>query len=100
MSDMTLRTVGLKEIAKVAGVSISTVSMSLADHPDIRLETKQRIRELSREMGYRKARRTPRPGAANGAAANGTRRFGFLLMGSRIEDTAKLALLRALTLAA
>jgi LacI family transcriptional regulator len=100
MANMTTRNVGLREIAEAAGVSISTVSMSLADHPDIRAETKQRIREISREMGYRKARRTSRHGTPNGGNGNTTYRFGFLLMGSRIEDTAKLSLLRALTLAA
>jgi DNA-binding LacI/PurR family transcriptional regulator len=44
--------VSIKDIAKVAGVSPSTVSRALSDHPRISLETKKRIRRLATEMGY------------------------------------------------
>jgi len=44
--------VSIKDIAKVAGVSPSTVSRALSDHPRISLETKERIRRLATEMGY------------------------------------------------
>ena len=92
--------IGLKEIAQHAGVSVSTVSMSLSDHPHIKSETKQRIREISRQLGYRRLRRAPRQ--SHGSTGNGgaKQRFGFLLMGSRMDDAQKLQTLRALTLSA
>ena len=45
-------TVSIKDIAKAAGVSPSTVSRALSDHPRISDETKERIRRLAQEMGY------------------------------------------------
>ena len=44
--------VSIKDIAKEAGVSPSTVSRALSDHPRISPETKERIRHLATEMGY------------------------------------------------
>jgi len=48
-----LRTrVSIKDIAKKAGVSHSTVSRALRDSPLVSQETKERIRRLAEEMGY------------------------------------------------
>ena len=44
--------VSIKDIARAAGVSPSTVSRALSDHPRISLETKERIRRLAEEMKY------------------------------------------------
>ena len=44
--------VSIKDIAKAAGVSPSTVSRALSDHPRISDKTKERIRRLAQEMGY------------------------------------------------
>lgn len=44
--------VSIKDIARRAGVSHSTVSRALADSPLVNAETKQRIRRLALEMGY------------------------------------------------
>jgi DNA-binding LacI/PurR family transcriptional regulator len=44
--------VSIKDIAKVAGVSHSTVSRALADSPLVKAETKARIQRLAQEMGY------------------------------------------------
>jgi LacI family repressor for deo operon, udp, cdd, tsx, nupC, and nupG len=44
--------ISIKDIAKAAGVSTSTVSRALSDHPRISDETKDRIRRLAQEMGY------------------------------------------------
>ena len=55
--------VGMKEIAREAGVSIATVSMSLADYPHVNEQTKQRVRQVCRQMGYRRLRRRPADGA-------------------------------------
>ena len=42
----------IKEIALRLNVSISTVSRALHDHPRIGLKTKERVKELAREMKY------------------------------------------------
>ena len=44
--------VSIKDIARRAGVSHSTVSRALADSPLVNAETKARIQRLAREMGY------------------------------------------------
>jgi len=44
--------VSIKDIAKAAGVSPSTVSRALSDHPRISDETKGHVRRLARQMGY------------------------------------------------
>lgn len=45
--------VTIKDIAKRAGVSFSTVSKALLDNPSIKAETREKIWSLAREMGYR-----------------------------------------------
>jgi LacI family transcriptional regulator len=42
----------LKDIAAAAGVSVSTVSRALHDHPDISLETRTIIKALAQTMDY------------------------------------------------
>ena len=44
--------VTIKDIAQAAGVSPSTVSRALSDHPRISAGTKERVRQLARDMGY------------------------------------------------
>ncbi|MFN2130541.1 MAG: LacI family DNA-binding transcriptional regulator [Anaerolineae bacterium] len=44
--------VSIKDIAREAGVSHSTVSRALADSPLVNPKTKARIQQLAREMGY------------------------------------------------
>jgi DNA-binding LacI/PurR family transcriptional regulator len=44
--------VSIKDIARAAGVSHSTVSRALSDSPLVKAETKARIQRLAREMGY------------------------------------------------
>jgi DNA-binding LacI/PurR family transcriptional regulator len=41
-------------VAKAAGVSPSTVSRALANHPGIPPETRERIRQMAERMGYQK----------------------------------------------
>lgn len=43
----------MREVAETAGVSISTVSRVLSDHPDVRPETRRRVQEIVEALGYR-----------------------------------------------
>ncbi|AHM62614.1 transcriptional regulator [Flammeovirgaceae bacterium 311] len=49
---MNKRKVLLKDIAKHLGVSASTVSMALKDHPDLSSATIEKIKKLAVEWGY------------------------------------------------
>lgn len=42
----------IKDVAKAAGVSASTVSRALRDHPRISEEVRQRVRKVAREMDF------------------------------------------------
>jgi LacI family transcriptional regulator len=42
----------LKEIAKIAGVSSSTVSRVINNRPGVRPETRERVQKIVREYGY------------------------------------------------
>ena len=42
----------LIDIAKIAGVSVMTVSKALRDAPDISAQTKQKIKKIADELGY------------------------------------------------
>ena len=44
--------VGIKDIAKAAGVSISTVSYALNNSPKVTEETRKRVLKISNKMGY------------------------------------------------
>lgn len=44
--------VTLKKLAKELGISISTVSRALSNHPDISDETKKRVNEVSKKLQY------------------------------------------------
>lgn len=47
------RAVTLQDIARRAGVSKMTVSLALRGHPDAAAKTRDRLRRLAEEMGYR-----------------------------------------------
>ena len=42
----------LKDLAEKLGISISTVSRALKDHPDINTETKKKVIELAKQLDY------------------------------------------------
>ena len=44
--------VTIKDIARELGISPSTVSRALKDHPDISIETKKAVNELSKKLNY------------------------------------------------
>ncbi len=47
------RQVTIKDIARKLGISASTVSRALKDHPDISLKTRQAVQELAKLLGYK-----------------------------------------------
>ncbi|MDR1283043.1 MAG: LacI family transcriptional regulator [Opitutaceae bacterium] len=47
------RRVTLADVARKAGVSIPAVSMALRNHPGIGAETRERIRKIAQQLGYR-----------------------------------------------
>ncbi|WP_102194539.1 LacI family DNA-binding transcriptional regulator [Microbacterium aurantiacum] len=59
------RTVGVRDVAALAGVSRQTVSRVLNDHPEVAADTKERVIAAMAELGYR---------MNNAARALGTRR--------------------------
>lgn len=48
-----MQQVTIKDIARMAGVSVTTVSRALNHAPEIRPETRERVLKLCREKGYR-----------------------------------------------
>lgn len=46
-------TLTLKQIAELAGVSRSTASRVLNDHPGVRPEVRERVQQIIHEQGYR-----------------------------------------------
>jgi len=67
------RHISLKDIAQKIGVSISTVSRALNNHPDISPEVTQKIKALAAEMNY-----TPNP-LAMGLLKQATRMIGVIV---------------------
>lgn len=44
--------VTLKQISKICGVSVSTVSKAMNGQPDVNMDTAERIRQVARDLGY------------------------------------------------
>ena len=77
----------LREVAKYAKVSIGAASRALADHPNISGETKRRVREASRQLGYQP--KSPKAPRVAGAAA----RIGFVALGTPLANDSNSPLL-------
>ena len=41
-----METITIKDIARICGVGVSTVSRAMNDHPDINAETKQKVMDI------------------------------------------------------
>lgn len=65
--------VTIKDIAKEAGVSVTTVSRVLNDKPDVNIETKKKIKKIIDKMGY-----NPN-GVARGLVLNKTNTIGLIV---------------------
>jgi len=63
----------LEEIARLAGVSRSTVSRAINNHPHVRPETRQRVLDIARRLNYQPN------AAARGLAAGRTRILGLVI---------------------
>ena len=74
----TSRKVTIKDIARVAGVSVTTVSDSSSGNGRLPAETRQRVRRMAQELGYR-------PSAAARSLVGS--RTGLLLMSVAAPDT-------------
>ncbi|MGL4293785.1 MAG: LacI family DNA-binding transcriptional regulator [Bacteroidales bacterium] len=46
-------TITIKDLAKVLGISVSTVSRALKNHPDISSETRSAVQDLAKKMKYK-----------------------------------------------
>lgn len=77
-ADPSNRRVTIKDIARQAGVSVTTVSDSLSGNGRLPAETRQRVRVLAKELGYR-------PSVAARSLVGS--RTGLLLMSVAAPDT-------------
>lgn len=91
------RRVRLKDISQKAGLSVSAVSMALADHPTISRDTKQRVQAICQQLGY------TRPGQSYAMLPESylqNREIGFMVINRRIDDPAYSPLLHSMTVMA
>lgn len=73
--------ISTRELAEMAGVSQSTISRCLNDHPSISFETKERVRKLALQYGYVENRKGKR------SLLSGKRRtIGILVSGRPFFD--------------
>lgn len=47
-----LEEITIKDIARMCGVGVSTVSRAINNHPDINPETKQKVMDIIQKYGY------------------------------------------------
>src|SRR5688572_3850885 len=80
MSALPIR---MTDVADAAKTSIATVSLALAGDPRISPETRRRVQEVSRRLGYRRQRARPRSAGSPGGVATraDVRRLAFLAQG-------------------
>lgn len=65
----------LKDIAKLSGYSVTTVSRALNDHSDVNMETKKHIQQIAKKHGY-----APNV-LARGLVEKNSKTFGFITTG-------------------
>ncbi|MHC4887426.1 MAG: LacI family DNA-binding transcriptional regulator, partial [Planctomycetota bacterium] len=91
------RRVTMRDIAQASGTSPATVSLALADSPQIAARTRVRILALCEELGYSRShlRRSSNRGTAS--REKPTRRFGFFSVGAGLDEETLAPFLQALT---
>lgn len=70
----------LADVARAAGVSPATVSMALRDHPEIALQTRDKIKRITTSMGYSGPHIRPTPTSLDASP----KRYGLLVL--KIHD--------------
>ena len=78
----------LKDIASIANISVATASMALADHPRVNNDTKRRVREIGKQIGYRVR---PRPHHQE------PHRVGLMVIGGLGQDSVNTPLMMQLS---
>lgn len=78
----------LKDIASIANISVATASMALADHPRVNDNTKRRVREIGKQIGYRVR---PRPHHQE------PHRVGLMVIGGLGQDSVNTPLMMQLS---
>jgi LacI family transcriptional regulator len=86
MATARARAVKLSDIARQADISVAAASMALANHPGISVGTKQRVRALSRKLGYRKP-------ASRAGVRKSSRKVGLMLVRDELKDVNNSAIL-------
>ncbi|NLE30121.1 MAG: LacI family transcriptional regulator [Phycisphaerae bacterium] len=87
--------VTLKDIADSANMSLSTVSMALAGHSNVSLETRRKVNLLSQELGYKRGKKNTEQ-TSGASARSSSRHFGYMLIGNRLWDEARSILVHSL----
>src|SRR6185503_8342600 len=72
--------VTMEDIARHSGVSLTTVSLVLRDKPGINDETRRRVLDMARALGYRRKLTTEAP------SAQGLQQVGVAVKKARIDD--------------
>jgi LacI family transcriptional regulator len=70
-----VKMINIRDIAKIAGVGVSTVSRVINNHPDVKEETRERVIEIIKENNY-----IPNNSARN-LKKNNTKNIGVLIKG-------------------
>lgn len=87
MPPKTTPKITLKDIAREANVSVGLTSKALAGYSEVSEATQQRIRKISKRLGYRPPKRRMDQSQTAGAAPR-LRRVCLLFLDSRNSDTA------------
>ncbi|MEX0776629.1 MAG: LacI family DNA-binding transcriptional regulator [Phycisphaeraceae bacterium] len=72
----------LRDIAAQANISVPAVSMALADHPRISLQTKRKVLQISEQLGYRSSQRL----LDSSASGPSVKRVGFACIHGTLAD--------------
>src|SRR5687768_12773556 len=72
---MMAQKVTLRDVSEAAGLGMATVSRALADHPDVSRSTRDRVRVIAQQLGYRPS-----------VAARALRRGGFHAISMIVPD--------------
>ncbi|GAA3663069.1 LacI family transcriptional regulator [Lentzea atacamensis] len=84
MDQKTTRDPAMTDVARLAGVSHQTVSRVLNDHPNVREQTRLRVRAAIKELGYRPNR------AARALVTGKTQLIGVVAQNSTLYGPASL----------